>query len=64
MIGEAVPLDLQDTYYIRPYYQDTESKQLYLIYGHKYKEATKMRRQKNIRGPNERTDQNSRKRSK
>ena len=28
VIGEAVPLALQDTYYIRPCYQDTESKQL------------------------------------
>ena len=47
MIGEAVPLDLQDTYYIRPYYQDTESKQLYLIHRNKHREAAKMRRQRN-----------------
>ena len=32
VIGEVVPWTLQDTYYIRPHYQDTESKQLYLIH--------------------------------
>ena len=37
---------LQDTYYIRPHYQDTESKQLYLT--HRNREATKMRRQRNM----------------
>ena len=43
VIGEAVPLALQDTYYIRPHYQDTEAKQLYLICRNKYKEAAKTR---------------------
>ena len=41
-------LDLQDTYYIRPHYQDTESKQLYLIHKNKHREAAKMKRQRNI----------------
>ena len=36
---------LQDTYYIRPHYQDTESKQLYLIHRNKHREAAKMSRQ-------------------
>ena len=35
---------LQDTYYIRSYYQVTKSKQLYLIHRNKYREAVKMRR--------------------
>ena len=35
---------LQDTYYIRPHYQDRESKQLYLIHRNKYREAAKTRR--------------------
>ena len=48
MIGEAVPLDPQDTYYIRPHYQDMESKQLYLIYRNKQREAAKTRRQRNM----------------
>ena len=39
--------NLQDTYYIRPHYQDMESKQLYLIHRNKHKEAAKMRRQRN-----------------
>ena len=39
---------LQDTYYIRPHYQDTESKWLYLIHRHKHREAAKMRRQRNL----------------
>ena len=47
MIGEAVPLDPQDTYYIRPYYQDMESKQLYVIHRNKHRGAAKMRRQRN-----------------
>ena len=34
---------LQDTYYSRPHYQDTESKQLYLIHRNKHREAAKMR---------------------
>ena len=36
------------TYYIRPHYQDTESKQLYLIHRNKHREAAKMRRQRNM----------------
>ena len=39
---------LQDTYYIRPHYQDTESKQLYLIHRNKHREATITRRQRNM----------------
>ena len=35
-----------DTYYIRPHYQDAESKQVYLIDGNKHREAAKMRREK------------------
>ena len=37
---------LQDTYYIRPHYQDTESKQLYLIYRNKHREAAKQETKK------------------
>ena len=48
MIGEAVPLTLRDTYYIRPHYQDTKSKQLYIIHRNKHREAAKMRRQRNM----------------
>ena len=39
---------LEDTYYIRPHYQDRESKQLYLIYRNKHREAAKGRRQRNM----------------
>ena len=39
---------LQDTFYIRPHYQDGESKQLYLIHRNKHREAAKMRRQRNM----------------
>ena len=39
---------LQDSYYIRPHYQDMESKQLYLIHINKYRDAAKMRRQRNM----------------
>ena len=39
---------LQDTYYIRPHYQDTESKPFYLIHRNKHKEAAKIRRQRNM----------------
>ena len=39
---------LQDTYYLRPHYQDTESKQLYLIHRNKHREAAKTRRQRNM----------------
>ena len=44
MIREA----LQNTYYIRPHYQDTESKQLHLIHRNKHREAAKIRRQRNM----------------
>ena len=44
---------LQDTYYIRPHYQDMESKQLYLIHRNKHREASKMRRQRNMAQMNE-----------
>ena len=39
---------LQDSYYIRPHNQDTESKQLHLIHRNNHKEAAKMRRHRNI----------------
>ena len=42
-----MPWTLQDTYYIRPHYQATESKQLHLICRSKHREAAKMRRQRN-----------------
>ena len=48
VIGEAVPLILQDTYYIRPCYQVKESKQLYLLQRNKHREAAKTRRQRNM----------------
>ena len=41
-------MTLQDTYYIRPQSQDTESKQLYLLHRNKHREASKMRRQRNM----------------
>ena len=41
VIKEAVPLDPTDTYYIRPCYQDMESKQLYLIHRNKHRETAK-----------------------
>ena len=46
---------LQDTYYIRPHYQDTESKQLYLIHRNKHREAAKTRRQRNLAQMTEQT---------
>ena len=39
---------LQDTYYIRTQYQDTKSKQLYLINRNTQREAVKMKRQGNM----------------
>ena len=36
------------TYYIRPHYQEGESKQLYPIHKNKHREAAKMRRQRNM----------------
>ena len=39
---------LQDTYDIRPHYQDTELYQLYLIHRNKHREAAKTRRQRNM----------------
>ena len=39
---------LQNTYYIRPHYQDRESYQLYLIHRNKHREAAKMRRQRKV----------------
>ena len=43
VIREAVPLDPTGhiLYYIRPHYQDMESKQLYLIHRNKHREAAK-----------------------
>ena len=49
VIGERLcHWPLQDTYYIRLYYQDTESKQLHLIHRYKHREVAKIRRQRNI----------------
>ena len=44
--GRLCHWTLQDTNYIRPHYQDTESKQLYLIHRNKHREAAKIRRQR------------------
>ena len=33
---------LEDTYYIRPHYQDTESKQPYLAHRNKHREVSKL----------------------
>ena len=41
-------MTLQDTFYSRPHYQDTESKQLYLIQRQKHREASKTGRQRNM----------------
>ena len=46
--GCATEPSLQDTYYIRPHYQDMESKQLYLIHRNKHREAAERRRQRNM----------------
>ena len=46
--GRLCHWTLQDTYYIRPHYQDRESQQLYLIHRNKHREAAKMRRQRNM----------------
>ena len=48
VMGGLCHWTLQDTYYIRPHYQDMESKQLYLIHRNKYREAAKMGRQRNM----------------
>ena len=48
VIGEAVLWTLQDTYYIRPYYQDRKSCQLYLIHRNKHRETAKMSRQRDM----------------
>ena len=48
VIGEAVPLGRLDTYYIRSYYKDMESKQLYLIHRNKHREAGKRSRKRNM----------------
>ena len=39
---------LQNTYYISPYYEDTESKQLYQIHRNKHRKAAQTRRQENM----------------
>ena len=46
--GRLCHWTLEDTYYIRPHYQDTESKQLYLIHRNKHREAVKTMRQRNM----------------
>ena len=48
VMGRLCHQTQQDTYYIWPCYQDTESKQLYLIHRDKHREAAKMRRQRNM----------------
>ena len=42
-----MPLDPPGNY-SRPHYQDKESKKLYLIHRNKYREAAKVRRQRNM----------------
>ena len=44
-LGDRGGWTLQDICYIRPHYQDTESKQLYLLHRNKHREAAKIRRQ-------------------
>ena len=46
VMGRLCHWTLQDTYYIRPCYKDTESKQLYLIHRNKHREAAKTKRQR------------------
>ena len=41
-------MTLQDTYYIRPHYQDKESECLSLIHRNKHREAAKMKRERNM----------------
>ena len=43
-LGDRGHWTLQDTYYIRPHYQDRDSQQLYLIHRNKPREAATMRR--------------------
>ena len=44
-----MPLDpIGHLIHVRPHYQDTGSKQLYLIHRNKHREAAKMRRQRNM----------------
>ena len=47
-MGKLFHWTLQDTYFIRPHYQDTESKQLHLIHRKKHREAAKKRIQRNM----------------
>ena len=47
-LGDRGGCALKDTCYIRAHYQDTESKQLYLIHRNKHKEAAKMMRQRDM----------------
>ena len=47
-LGKLCHWTLQDTYYIRPHYQDMESKQLYLIHRNKHREAATMMIQRNM----------------
>ena len=49
--------------HIRPHYQDTESKQLYLIHRNKHRGGCQNEETRK-HGPNERIDQNFRKRTK
>ena len=47
-LGDRGGCALKDTCYIRAHYQDTESKQLYLIHRNKHREAAKMRRERSM----------------
>ena len=47
-MGRLFHWTLQDTYFIRPHYQDTESKQLHLMHRKKHREAAKKRIQRNM----------------
>ena len=46
--GRLCHWSLQDTYYIRPRYQDRKSQQIHLIYRNKHKKTAKMRRKRNM----------------
>ena len=46
--GRLCHCTLHDTYYIRPHYQNTESKQFYLIHRNKHRDTAKTSRQGNM----------------
>ena len=52
-MGRLCHWTIQNIYYIKPHYQDTESKQLYLICRNKHRGAAKTKRQRNMAQMNE-----------